>query len=190
MAEKYEVIVVGAGHNGLMAAAYLAKAGVNVCILENHSKVGGAVFTDELTIPGFKHDLCSAWHGNITPSPVLVRDELKLLSQFGLKYLYPDNLTGVIFDDGTMFKHFRDLDKTCESIASFSEHDAEKFPDFVGHLIQFSNMLSEVLGQVPPEAGRTSISDLWPWLRLGLKMRRRGSTHLMEFMRVLPLTIK
>ncbi len=181
MAEKYEVVVVGAGHNGLMAAAYLAKAGVNVCVLENHSKVGGAVYTDELTIPGFKHDLCSAWHGNITPSPVLVKDELGLLSKFGLKYLYPENLTGVIFDDGTMFKHFRDLDKTCESIASFSEHDAEAYRKFHDWSINLLEMMLMGMYNPPPSFGtQASMMDSSPEGRIMLRAQMLSAWDICE----------
>ena len=104
MAEKYDVIIVGAGHNGLMVGAYLAKAGVKVCVLEHSEKVGGGVRTDEVTIPGFKHDICSAWHALLYPNPMFKDDELELFSRFGLKYVSPKTLTGVAFDDGSFFR--------------------------------------------------------------------------------------
>ena len=80
MAEQYEVVVAGAGHNGLMVGAYLAKAGLDVCVLEKQDYVGGGVTTREHTIPGFKHDICSTWHGFIQTNPVIKDDELGLLS--------------------------------------------------------------------------------------------------------------
>ncbi|MBU1052760.1 MAG: NAD(P)-binding protein, partial [Proteobacteria bacterium] len=74
---KYDVIVAGGGHNGLMAGSYLAKAGLNVCVVEHQDMLGGGVQTREMTLPGFKHDVCSTWHGFICPNPVLKDDELE-----------------------------------------------------------------------------------------------------------------
>jgi len=163
MTETYEIVVVGAGHNGLTVAAYLTKAGVNVCVVENHSKIGGGVYTDELTLPGFKHDLCSAFHGNITPNPLLVNDELGLLSKFGLKYLYPETLVGVIFDDDTMFKLFRDLNKTCESIATFSVVDAENYRNFHDWSIQMLDVLLMGMYNPTPSFGEiAAVMDASP----------------------------
>ncbi|MBW1852292.1 MAG: NAD(P)/FAD-dependent oxidoreductase [Deltaproteobacteria bacterium] len=88
MAEEYDIVVVGGGHNGLTTGAYLAKAGLSVCVLERQDKVGGGVVTRELTEPGFLHDHCSAWHGLIQANPLIKNDELGLLSKYGLKYIY------------------------------------------------------------------------------------------------------
>ena len=60
--EKHDVVVVGGGHNGLIVAAYLAKAGLDVCVVERQDKVGGGVITREVTLPGFKQDTISTQH--------------------------------------------------------------------------------------------------------------------------------
>ena len=86
MSDKYEVVIAGAGHNGLIVAAYLAKAGVNVCVVEYDDQVGGVVKTKELTIPGFKHDICSAWHGIISANPIIKDDELQVRQQLKPPY--------------------------------------------------------------------------------------------------------
>ena len=85
MAKQYDVVVVGGGHNGLIVAAYLAKAGVNVCVLERYYKVGGAVVTEALTVPGFLHDTGGIEHMAIQANPLIHRDELGLISKYGLK---------------------------------------------------------------------------------------------------------
>ena len=76
MSKQYEVVVIGAGHNGLIIAAYLAKAGVNVCVVERNSYIGGAANTVEATLPGFKHDLCGTDHALIQANPLILHDEL------------------------------------------------------------------------------------------------------------------
>ncbi|MFH2043518.1 MAG: NAD(P)/FAD-dependent oxidoreductase [Pseudomonadota bacterium] len=170
MAEKYDVVVVGAGHNGLMAAAYLAKAGVNVCVVEGKNNVGGGVFTDEITVPGFKHDVFSTWHGLIYPNPVIQKDELRLLSKFGLEYITPDTFTGVNFDDGTYFTQYRSLDKTCEGIAKFSQNDAEAYRKFHDLSFQLLDMLLMRMYNPTPSFGQTmAMIDSSPAGRLFIK---------------------
>jgi phytoene dehydrogenase-like protein len=125
MAGDYDVVVVGSGHNGLTAAAYLAKAGQKVLILERNDWFGGGVVTQEILEPGFKFDLHSSLHVNIQANPLILNDELKLLSKFGLKYLYPDAVYSTIFDDQTFLVTYKDIERTCQSIAKISPHDAE-----------------------------------------------------------------
>ena len=156
MAEKFEVVVAGAGHNGLMVAAYLAKAGVNVCVVEHQDQVGGGVITKEVTAPGFKHDICSTWHGFIAPNPVIKDDELQLQAKYGLEYIKPETLTGVVFEDDTVFVLHRDLDKTCQSIAKFSEHDAEAYRRFHDWSVQMLDMLTTGMYNPTPSFGATT----------------------------------
>lgn len=128
---KHDVVVIGAGHNGLVAGAYLAKAGMNVCIVERADYAGGAVSTKEITVPGFKHDCCGTGHFLIQYNPLIVHDELKLKSKFGLKYIYPEAPVANIYPDDTNIMLYADLDKTCQSIAKFSEKDAEVYRQYI-----------------------------------------------------------
>ncbi|MBU1053684.1 MAG: NAD(P)/FAD-dependent oxidoreductase [Proteobacteria bacterium] len=150
---KYDVIIAGAGHNGLMAGAYLAKAGLNVCVVEHQDKIGGGAQTRELTLPGFKHDVCSTWHGFIAPNPVIKDDELELQAKYGLKYLKPEVMTGVIFDDDSVFVLHQNLDKTCQSIAKISEHDAVAYRKFHDWSIRMLDMLTMGMFNPPPPFG-------------------------------------
>src|SRR5713226_2882865 len=86
-ADRFDVVVAGAGHNSLVAAAYLAKAGYRCLILEGRPSVGGDVKTGELTLPGFKHDTCSSGHIIIQDNPLLRNDELRL-GDYGLEYIF------------------------------------------------------------------------------------------------------
>ena len=89
---SYDVVVIGAGANGLFAGAYMAKAGQKVLVLESRAWFGGGVSTAEVVAPGFRHDLHSATHIVIQGNPVIRNDELQLISKFGLKYIYPDGV--------------------------------------------------------------------------------------------------
>jgi phytoene dehydrogenase-like protein len=138
MGKKHEVVIIGGGHNGLTVAGYLAKAGVDVCVVEALSEVGGCVISPELAAPGFKTDICAIWHGFIQPNPLILYDELELKSKFGLEYVVADNQFSVLFPDDRYITIHRDVDKTCQSIAKFSEHDAEaykKFHDWAAKLL-------------------------------------------------------
>lgn len=128
--EKYDVVVIGGGHNGLVVAAYLAKAGLKICVIEGQDKVGGGTITREVTLPGFKHDLASIMQMTLQANPLIHRDELGLLSRYGLKYIFPDPQLAVVFSDGSSLIIYRDIKKTCESIAQFSRRDAEIYPHF------------------------------------------------------------
>ena len=120
MSSTYDVITIGSGHNGLIAAAYLAKAGRKVLVLERNSGFGGGVTTQEIVAPGWRHDLHSATHIVIQANPLIRNDELGLLSRYGLSYTYPDAVFSTIFDDQTSIISYTDLDKTCASIAAIS----------------------------------------------------------------------
>src|ERR1700722_12979878 len=84
LANTYDVIVIGSGHNGLTAACYLAKAGQKVLVLERNAWSGGGVVTSELVAPGFRHDWHSATHVVIQANPLIRNDELGLIARHGL----------------------------------------------------------------------------------------------------------
>ncbi len=157
--EKYDVVVIGAGHNGLIAAAYLAKAGLNVCVLERQDKVGGGCVTREVTLPGFKHDLAATSHTGIQSNPLIEQDELGLIHKYGLKYIHPDPLFAIVFPDDKALVVYRDINKTCESIRQFSERDAEAYPRFV-EASERIRVAAGVLGSSAPPPFGSMISFL------------------------------
>jgi phytoene dehydrogenase-like protein len=129
MSTGADVVVGGAGHNSLVTAAYLAKAGFRVVVLEERQVVGGNTATEELTLPGFLHDSCSTAHNLIQASPAL--KELRLVEDYGLEYLYPDPVVHVVFGDGESLTQWRDLERTCEEFARFSARDAEAYRQLI-----------------------------------------------------------
>ncbi|HXL42873.1 MAG TPA: NAD(P)/FAD-dependent oxidoreductase [Gaiellaceae bacterium] len=124
MSETVDIVVAGAGHNSLVTAAYLARAGFEVLVVEARAVVGGNTATEELTLPGFLHDSCSTAHNLIQASPAI--RELGL-EDYGLEYLHPDPVVHIPFPDGTWLTQWRDLDRTCEEFAKFSRRDAEAY---------------------------------------------------------------
>ncbi len=123
---RYDIVVAGAGHNSLIATAYLAKAGYRCLVLEFHSVIGGGVKTEELTLPGFKHDTCSTAHNGIQGNPVMRNDELKL-RDYGLEYISPDPIMHMPFADGSYITQWADLDRTAAEFGKFSKKDADAY---------------------------------------------------------------
>ena len=130
--QKADVVVAGAGHNSLITAAYLAKAGYSVIVLDARPIPGGGASTEEPLLPGYKIDTCSTGHTLIRVNPLLTKDELGLHSKYGLKYLEPDPVAHVRFPDGEYITHWLDIDRTCEEIARFSKHDADAYRRMMG----------------------------------------------------------
>lgn len=126
------IVVMGGGHNGLTAAAYMAKAGKKALVLERKPHFGGGVSTRELIAPGYWHDEHSNVHIMIQGNPMIREDELCLLSKFGPEYIYPELPHVSIWDDGTVMRTWKDLDRTCQEIAQYSPRDAEAYRKFVG----------------------------------------------------------
>jgi len=122
----HDVVVAGGGHNSLVAAAYLAKAGLRCLVVEARGTVGGDTNSERLTLPGFWHDTCSTAHNLIQASPTLARHELPL-EDYGLEYLHPDPVVHLPFPDGTWLTQWRDADRTAEEFAKFSGRDADAY---------------------------------------------------------------
>jgi phytoene dehydrogenase-like protein len=122
-----DVVVAGAGHNSLICAAYLARSGREVVVLDARPVPGGGAVTEELLGPGYAIDSCSTGHTLIQTNPLLARDELGLLAEQGLEYLEPDPVAHVAFPDGEHFTMWLDEERTVEEFARFSARDAEAY---------------------------------------------------------------
>jgi beta-carotene ketolase (CrtO type) len=126
-----DVVIIGAGHNGLVCAAYLLKAGYSVVVLEKRSVPGGGATTEELLpkeAPGFYFNRCAIDHEFIHLGPVV--EELEL-SKYGLEYLYCDPVVFCPNPSGEYFLAHRSIEKTCAEIARFSPRDAQKYAEFI-----------------------------------------------------------
>ncbi len=173
MTQSYDTIVVGSGHNGLIAAAYLARAGHKVLVLERNDHIGGGVMTSELLTPGYKHDWHSATHVVIQANPLIRNDELGLISKFGLKYVYPDAIFSTIFDDHDSIVTYADLDKTCASIARISPRDADAYRAFAAASAAVLPMIVQGMFVPPPPQGAF-------WALLDQSAEGRTLMHAMQ----------
>ena len=145
MTSGKRIAIVGAGHNALVCACYMAKAGHDVIIFERRSRVGGAVNTEELW-PGYQVDTCSVMHVLIHKTPII--QELGL-RRFGLEYMQMDPWGFAPFPDGSHITFWRDLDRTCQSIARISERDAEAYRGFVRKWDSFNQAVFELFSEAP-----------------------------------------
>jgi phytoene dehydrogenase-like protein len=153
MANDYDIIAIGSGHNGLVAAAYMAAAGKKVLVLERNAWFGGGVVTRELTLPGFRHDQHSMAHIFIQGNPLLKNDDLGLKSKFGLRYVFPDMPMMSVFEDGTTLGMYRDRERTAADIAKFSKKDAEAFLKLSEMAATFLPMIESQLYSPPLPLG-------------------------------------
>jgi phytoene dehydrogenase-like protein len=119
-----DIVVAGAGHNSLVAACYLAKAGYRCLVLDARHIPGGGAATEELLLPGFGIDTCATGHTLIRVNPLLTRDELGLIADYGLRYVDPDPVAHVTFPDGEHLTMWLDRDRTAAEIARFAPEDA------------------------------------------------------------------
>jgi beta-carotene ketolase (CrtO type) len=149
--ETYDAIVIGAGHNGLVCAAYLLNAGYSVALLEKRSVPGGAATTEEALpeeAPGFKFNLCAIDHEFIFLGPIIEELQLK---KYGLEYLQCDPHTFCPHLDGKYFLAHKSLDKTRTAIARYNERDAEKYVEFIQYWSQLMSAITPWFN-APPQA--------------------------------------
>jgi phytoene dehydrogenase-like protein len=124
MSTSADIVVAGAGHNSLLTACYLAKAGYRCLVLDARHIPGGGAATEELLLPGYGIDTCATGHTMIRVNPALLHDELGLIADYGLRYVEPDPVEQVAFPDGEQFTMWLDRERTLEEVARFSAADA------------------------------------------------------------------
>ncbi|WP_233092671.1 NAD(P)/FAD-dependent oxidoreductase [Paracoccus sp. IB05] len=143
MAGNYDALIIGAGHNGLVCGAYLAKAGLKVCALERRNIIGGACVTEELW-PGYGVNTAAHMLGLLQPKIILDLE----LQKYGYEVLTPPP-TVQIFGDGDPVVLWKDPAKLCAEIARFSAKDAAAYPRFNAHLARLGPVFRQLLWEIP-----------------------------------------
>lgn len=144
-----DAVVIGAGHNGLVAAVLLAKAGWSVTVLERNDEPGGAVRTEEVTLPGFKHDLFAMSLNAFAGSPFFAEYKKELL-EHGLALANAPKPFGSLFPDGTFVGISTKAEETVESLRAISAADADAWQRLAGRFREIAPHLFPLLGKPMP----------------------------------------
>jgi phytoene dehydrogenase-like protein len=164
----YDALIVGAGHNGLVCGAYLAKAGLRVCALERRALIGGPAVTEELW-PGYKVSVASFVMTLLQPKIMLDLE----LDRFGLEVI---DIAPAFqpFTDGSCIIFWPDIERTCAEIAKFSTDDAEAYSRYVAHMEELVPFLRRLLFEIPVDPTTGRLKDIAKSLALAWRFRDLG----------------
>ncbi|MGH2968765.1 MAG: phytoene desaturase family protein, partial [Solirubrobacteraceae bacterium] len=184
MSRDFDAIVVGGGHNGLTAAAYLAQAGLRVCVLERREILGGACVTEEVW-PG--HRVSRASYVVSLLQPKVVAD--LRLKDFGYEVHPLDPAYAALGGDGRVILFHNDQAATCASIARHSRADAEAYPAFEDLLERMAGFLRPLMLRPPPALGSRRPGDLLSLLREAGRAAGLGRRDVHDFYRVMTMSV-
>lgn len=167
---KYDAIIIGGGHNGLVTACYLAKAKWKVLVLERRYLVGGACVTEENIFPGFKVSTCA--YVNSLFNPQIIKDLRMADYGFALVERNPSSFTP--FLDNRYLMMGPDSKMNLEQIAKFSKKDAENYPKYERMLERVASVVEPTLNMTPPNILNPGITGMWSLFQLGQSFRKLG----------------
>ena len=180
----YDVTIIGGGHNGLVAACYLAKAGLKTIVLERREIVGGGAVTEEIH-PGFR--VSTLDHAAGPFSPQLISD--LNLSGFGLQIITPEVRTLALSPDGRTLCIYNDVSRTVAEIERFSANDAKAYPEFVDSFARIGRVLAPLITMTPPSIDRPTAADAWQFGKVGLAFRKLGKKDEYRLLRWGPMAV-
>lgn len=181
--QKFDAVIIGAGHNGLVTAAYLAKAGKKVLVLERRPNVGGIAVTEEI-FPGFKYSTCAHLSGQF--SKEIIAD--LGLNQHGLEIIPDTHLLFAPGINGNSLVIPRDNAHALDSIGRLSTADAAKFNDFCALVRKLSSFLHTLYNLPLPDHANPESFQLMDLIKIGWKFHRLGQKTMYEFLRILPMS--
>jgi phytoene dehydrogenase-like protein len=183
-ATTWDAVVIGGGHNGLVTAAYLAKAGLRTLVVERRERLGGASDTSELA-PGLRVPTLAHTVGRIRPSVVR---ELGLRAH-GLTLLGPDVRVFAPQPDGSALTLWSDVAKSADGLRTRSAHDAEAYPRYDALVRSLGRFMAELADTTPPDIAAPGLEDALLGLRLGRRFRGLGRGDSRTITRVLPMAV-
>src|SRR5215467_3702676 len=178
------VVLIGGGHNALVAAFYLAKGGFKPLVLERREMVGGGAITEEF-YPGFRASTLAHTMGPLRAD--VTRD--MQLQRFGCEILSPAlRVFAPTLDDQALF-FYNDTDKTAADIGGFSQKDAAKYAEFAESLESISEVLALLTSMTPPAIDKPSPEDFWNLFQTGRGVRRLGKEGIFNLFRWSPMAV-
>jgi phytoene dehydrogenase-like protein len=183
MPETYDAIIIGAGHNGLTTAAYLAQAGLNVLVLERRHLVGGATVTEEI-YPGFKYTVCSYVVSLLQPEVIRELD----LPRHGLE-IVPEECLLTPLPDGDRLVLWHDGDATRQEISRHSARDAEAYQQFGRLMYHMGLAVKPILSLTPPDPTSLSPKELGSLLKLGGHFSSLGSQQFYSLVKLMTMSV-
>jgi phytoene dehydrogenase-like protein len=184
MAETRDVVIIGGGHNGLVTAFYLARAGFKPLVLERRPQTGGAAITEEFS-PGFR---CSTLAHSAGPLlPEIVSD--MQLERHGLKLIIPEVAVTALSLDGRALPLYHDVKRAAQEISAFSQKDAAQYAGLQESLGKIGRVISEALRLAPPNIDDPSRGDLWAMLQTGRSLRKLGKKDMYRLLRWGPMAV-
>jgi phytoene dehydrogenase-like protein len=184
MPETRDIVIIGAGHNGLVTAFYLAKAGFKPLVLECRETLGGCAITEEFH-PGFKVSRLAHATWPLHPS---VSDDMAL-TQHGLRTYTPEVRVLSLQENGQNLALFGDPLKSQQEIAKFSARDAAAYPELQSSLVKIGEAIEYVLTMAPPDLDDPASGNLWELLQAGRKLRGLGEKELYRLLRWGPMAV-
>ncbi|MHB8485623.1 MAG: phytoene desaturase family protein [Candidatus Acidiferrales bacterium] len=179
-----DIIIIGAGHNGLVAAFYLARAGFKPLVLERRAVVGGAAVTEEFH-PGFRASVLDGAAGPLAPA--VAKD--MALERHGVEWLEPKcRIFAPSPDARALFLH-ASAAESAKRIAPFSQHDSEKYLELATILDSARNFIGSLLTIPPPDIDHPTSTDIWNLLGAGRKFRKLGKRNMQRFLRWGPMAV-
>ena len=180
----HDIVIIGGGHNGLVAACYLAKAGLKVVVLERQPAVGGGAVTEELE-PGFRVSKLDHTAGPFSKNIISDLD----LTRFGLELITPDVKVIGLTPDGQSLAIFNDVERTVQEINKFSTRDANKYGEFTESFAKIGAVMAPLLSMTPPSIDQPSAGEVWQLGKFGLSFRGLGKKDEYRLLRWGPMAV-
>ncbi|MDA9761863.1 NAD(P)/FAD-dependent oxidoreductase [Desulfobacterales bacterium] len=184
MSDKYDVAIIGGGHNGLITAAYLAKAGRKVLVLEKKKIIGGIAVTEEF-FPGFKASSITDESDSLSPKVVADLN----LKQLGLEVLPAEILIFAPQKDDRHLIIWNDVQRTVREIAPFSRADADAYPLFIKEMGKVAQIITALNHTILPDMPHAGLKDMLEMIRLVKPIRSLGWKNITRVMRILPMSV-
>ena len=181
---KYDIIVIGGGHNGLVTAAYLARAGRSVLVLEQHDYPGGAAITTQ-EFQDFKYSVFSYAVSLLSPKII---DDLDL-HKHGLEIL-PLDTTFTPLPNNNYLIRSGDLDRTHKEISRHSQKDADTYPTFMAMMARMAEVVKPLLTVTPPNPWSTNWREKLDLLRIGKHLYSLGPKDFHTFVKLMTMSAR